>query len=123
MRDFRLPKPKNLPKAPKMKRRCPRPRPKVKPRPKKIKLVNIDLQYYGQYRIGLTGKEIKEYLKKRTGRTLLGDLYIRFCKISGVNTVEMGHCEYCGEVFSLMFRNDVERFADVLFLGIPTYFD
>ena len=78
----------------------------------------IDLRYYGDYRIGLTGKEIKEYLKNRANTTKLGNLYRRFVKIAGVNTMGIAPN---GE--SLMYRHDVERFADVLFLNKPTYFD
>jgi len=78
----------------------------------------IDLHEYGDYRIGLTTKEIKEYLKARGDVTKIGNLYKEFCKISGINTMGISPT---GE--TLMYRWDVERFADTLFWNKGTYFD
>ena len=84
------------------------------------------LQQYGTYRIGLTAEEIKTYLKLRAGTTRLGDLYKRFCKIAGVNTVGVEWTrDRKGELhsISLMYRWDVNKFADNLFLGVPFIWD
>ena len=78
----------------------------------------IDLNEYGDYRIGLTTKEIKEYLKARGNTKRLGNLYKNFGSIAGVNTMGISPT---GEI--LMYRWDVKRFADVLFLNKPTYWD
>lgn len=88
-----------------------------------MKKEDIDLDHFGMYNAGLTISEIKEYLKQRAGVTKLGHLYDKFCRIAGVNTVGAGKCEFCGKMFSLMYRHDVERFVDVLLLGKKTYFD
>ena len=77
----------------------------------------IDINKYGKYEWGLTDKEIKQYLKDRARVTRIGNLYKKFCKIAGVNTVPV----YRG--IALMYRHDVERFTDQLLLGTPTYFD
>jgi len=79
----------------------------------------IDIYNFGIYTDGLTHKEIKQYLKLRSGKKRLGNLYTKFTKIAGVNTCVMNDI---GEI--LMYRHDVERFADVLF-GVTktTYFD
>ena len=50
------------------------------------------------------------------------ELYTQFCVIAGINTVPIVTLEDGTEI-TVMFRHDVKRFADVLFLGIPTYFD
>ena len=83
----------------------------------------IDLQHYGIFRMGLTDDEIKEYLKNRANTDKMGDLYKRFCKIAGVNTMGIIHCTSCRKEYVLMYRHDVQRFADVMFLNKPTYFD
>jgi len=77
----------------------------------------IDLEYYGKYMAGLTAKEIKEYLKHRAGVTRLGNLWNKFVRIAGCNTMALVDGQ------ALMYRYDVERFANVLFLGKTTYFD
>ena len=74
------------------------------------------LEYYGDFRMGLTTKEIKAYLKDRNGGKL-GKCYQEFKKAAGVNT--MAVCR--GEL--LMYRNDVKRFADLIFDGKKTYWD
>lgn len=88
--------------------------------------MDIDLKYYGKYRLGLTNSEIREYLKLRADSKKIGQLYRKFSQITGVNTMAVTQ-EYnkAGQLIpiSLMYRHDVERFADVLFEGKPTYFD
>ena len=81
------------------------------------------IKYFGEYRGGLTGEEIKHYLKVRANTTKLGKLYEKFCKTAGVNTMTSTTCHECGKSTTLMYRCDVERFTDVMLLGIPTYFD
>jgi len=88
-----------------------------------IKKDEVDLTYFGNYRMGLTDKEIKEYLKKRAGVNRLGSLYRQFTKIAGVNTGALVITDCCKKEVYLMYRHDVKRFADVLFLGTTTYFD
>jgi len=98
---------------------------------KKDKITNtvteqvFDIYSYGDYRMGLTNKEIKDYLvirhndlKKIKIKKCSIALFKKFCKIAGVNTCALGPN---GEI--LMYRHDVQRFADVLFLNKPTYFD
>lgn len=82
----------------------------------------IDINEYGIYRMGLTTKEIKEYLKMRAGTTKLGNLYQRFCNEAGINTMAMVADEQ-GNKITLMYRWDVERFVKKLLDGTPTYWD
>jgi hypothetical protein len=90
----------------------------------KSKQVKIDIQHFGEYARGLTENEVKEYLKTRAGATKLGDLYKRFCKIAGPgNTMGLVTCEFCKKEFGVMYRYDVERFANTLFDGTPTFWD
>lgn len=86
-----------------------------------------DIYQYGTYRQGLDSQEIKKYLRIRARNTVfdkltLKQLYSRFGKIAGVNTMTLVTLPD-GTVNSLMYRHDVERFANCLFLGTPTYFD
>ena len=97
----------------------------------------IDLEDYGIYRSGLTDVEIKEYLKNRYNvgaeqmcvrkrRVCTKAMYKRFCNIAGVNTmtaVSVYNTKGRSEFVSLMYREDVRRFADLMFDGISTYFD
>ena len=84
---------------------------------KKKEFEKIDLENYGQFRIGLTDNEIKEYLKNRANTTCLGNLYKKFCNIAGVNAMGVEHCPCCNRMYVLMYRWDVERFANQLFGG------
>lgn len=79
---------------------------------------NIDIQYFGDYRIGLTAKEIEKYLGIRANTMSTKKLYRDFCKISGVNTCGVGP-----QGQGLMYRYDVQRFSDKLLLGTPTHWD
>jgi 20S proteasome alpha/beta subunit len=87
----------------------------------------IDINEYGKYRIGLTSEEIQEYLKERyneglkalpipykTIKKCLKATYKKFCAIAGVNTV--GVVKKDNKNITLMYRYDVKRFADKLFL-------
>lgn len=84
----------------------------------KMKNNYIDIDDFGEYRLGLTSKEIEIYIKLRTGMKGVKPLYKKFCKVAGVNT---GAINLQGE--SLMYRDDVRRFVDKLLLNIPTYWD
>ena len=77
-----------------------------------------NLERHGDYKIGLTDEEIKEYLKYRNKGKINKTIMKKFNKIAGVNTVGVGP-----EGQHLMYRHDVKRFADSLFNGTPTYWD
>ena len=90
----------------------------------------VDINEFGKYRLGLTRSEIKAYLAVRWNELVspkekikkIGELqYLQFCKIAGVNicaVIREGKKD-----ISLMYRHDVERYADKLFLNKSTYFD
>lgn len=82
-----------------------------------------ELKSYGQFRRGLTTKEIEKYIQARAGKLSVKRLIKKFNEIAGCNTMGIFSCEMCECSQSLMYRWDVERFADVLFEGKPTYFD
>lgn len=89
----------------------------------------IDIYNFGKYVEGLTNNEIRHYLflryKEKNNKKLSGTkkmyLFKRFCKIAGANTVTGKFIN--GKLISLMYRHDVERFADVMFKNKLTYFD
>ena len=93
---------------------------------KKPILDPIDLEHFGVYRAGLTSDEIDEYLVNRAktcGKPSFRykakkELVRKFSKIAGVNTGAIAPDGTC-----LMYRWDVQRFADVLFLQKKTYWD
>ena len=87
----------------------------------------INIEYYGEYRIGLTMKEITKYItamknliqnEAKFSKVKVKDLVNKFHKIAGVNT---GGINSNGE--GLMYRWDVQRYVNQLFYGTPTYFD
>ena len=78
----------------------------------------LDLNSYGTYRQGLTGDEIKDYLRVRANTLKIERLYKKFSDISGCNT----GCATPDGKF-LMYRWDVLRFANKLFNGKETWFD
>ena len=85
----------------------------------------IDIDEFGDYRVGLTNKEVDEYLLSRynykNGRQhkkCPAKIKTLFAKIAGINTMTVSPQ---GE--TLMYRYDVLRFADVLFDCKKTYFD
>lgn len=78
-----------------------------------------DLKSYGVYRLGLLSEEINEYLMARTNSLNVKRLRKRFDEIAGRNT-----CACTPDGRMLMYRWDVQRFADVLFKKTKeTYFD
>jgi len=86
-----------------------------------------DIYHYGVYRRGLTSEEIKRYLKIRARtdskvKKSVKTLAKQFNKVAGINTGAVEFLEDKTPV-SLMYRHDVKRFADKLFLGKETYFD
>lgn len=88
----------------------------------------LKLENYGAYRHGLTDKEIDKYLRVRSRETKYskysaGQLRNKFNKIAGINTMAVVICEKCKKELVLMYRHDVLRFADQMFLGVPTYWD
>jgi hypothetical protein len=78
---------------------------------------------FGTRTLGMSDKEIEEYLMARKKyhkkKWSLKTTLAKFNKAAGVNTCAI--CQYTGEI--LMYRHDVERFADVIFLGTKTYWD
>jgi len=78
----------------------------------------LNLERYGDYRMGLTEEEVREYIRERNGGKLSKGIMSKFNKICGINTVGVGP-----EGQTLMYRHDVKRFADQLFDGVSTYWD
>jgi hypothetical protein len=78
----------------------------------------IDINEFGDYRAGLTGNEISDYLFCRAPRRNQIKLRKDFVKVAGCNT---GALTSTG--VSLMYRHDVKRFADVVLLKKKTHFD
>ena len=89
----------------------------------------LDIKNYGIFCNGLTNKEVDKYLRTRAKKTKYSkysteQLRKRFWKIAGPgNTMAVVECPECDEQIVLMYRHDVLRFADQMFLGIPTYWD
>ena len=81
----------------------------------------IDINKFGAYKEGLSFEEIREYLKKRAGVKQIGDLFKRFGKIAVGKTGVFGK-DKDGHSVPLMFRSDVELFADIMF-GKDNIFD
>ena len=83
-----------------------------------------DIDRYGEFTMGLNSAEIERYIQFRANKIKVKGLLNKFYKIAGVNTCAVYSCGFCGEQTVLMYRNDVERFADVLF-GVTkgTYWD
>ena len=78
----------------------------------------IQLDHYGDYRQGLTGDEIKDYLRVRANTLNVERIYKKFSDIAGCNT----GCATPDGKF-LMYRWDVERFANKLFNNEETHWD
>lgn len=83
----------------------------------------IDIALFGQFRMGLTQLEVKEYLRARANKLTIEKLYKRFHEIAGCNTMSSYHCPGCDYSSSLMYRHDVENYANELFLGIKAPWD
>lgn len=92
----------------------------------KNKLVELpDLEDFGEYRLGLTSKEVEDYLRNsynkvagKKRKDCPAKIIKQFYEIAGTNTGALGPS---GE--HLMYRHDVDRFAKQLFFGTPTYLD
>jgi len=82
-----------------------------------------DIYTFGTYRQGLTSAEIEIYLQVRAGRIGAKKLSKQFNKLFWCGTATGATCEICRKSISLIYRRDVERFADVMFEGRTTYFD
>jgi len=78
----------------------------------------FNINDFGDYRLGLTSKEIDIYLQKQTGKKRIKRIRKRFDKAAGINTMAVGP-----QGQTLMYREDVKRFADLILEGRPTYFD
>lgn len=82
----------------------------------------IDLNNYGDYRLGLTMDEVDTYLRSRAKGTKYSkwstkQLRKRFSNIAGINTMAVIDEQV------LMYREDAQRFADLMLLGKETYWD
>ena len=92
-------------------------------------LIIDDLKQYGDYRLGLSTEEVDEYLRCRARnyarykKCSTPRLRTLFNKMAGVNTMAVISPKYCKKSIVLMYRYDVKRFADKMFLGTLTYFD
>ena len=75
----------------------------------------IDITKFGKYKDGLTSAEINKYLRMRTKKK---NIRTQFNDAAGCNTCAIGP-----DGQRLMYRWDVQRFADVVLLNKPTYFD
>ena len=80
--------------------------------------VVINIQNFGHYRHGLSSVEINTYLRMRTGQKIIAPLRQKFNEAVGITTMAIGP-----QGQTLMYRHDVQRFADVVLLNKPTYFD
>jgi len=93
----------------------------------KQKFIWIDnepcLLYWGDYRLGLTEDEIKDYLRVRANTMKIEKVWKQFCDIAGCNTMALYECPDCFKSKGLMYRHDVKRFAERLFNGTITYWD
>lgn len=85
----------------------------------------IDIQCFGDYRIGLTREETEQYVIHRS--ILKGGVWRKkkkntitkqFWELMGVGTCGVGPQGQC-----LIYRHDVLRFANQMFDGIETYWD
>ena len=101
----------------------------MKIKKKKVKYIESpikDLTYYGDYLHGLDDEEITKYLLSRSiwsGNKKFQKMRVKallkiFNKIAGVNT-----CALTKDGKVLMYRHDVQRFADLMFDGTATYWD
>lgn len=93
----------------------------------------VDINSYGEFKHGVTDSEVEDYLRVRSGKMAIKTIEKKFNDIAGRNTAMLVTVE--GSIFTvgdsekttvcviLNYRHDIERFADVLFEGKPTYFD
>lgn len=93
----------------------------------------LAIERWGVYSNGMTREEIMSYLVARYNEDCVKSqkskyinqekLFNKFAKIAGVNTQTCIVCPCCNKQVSLMYRWDVERFANQLFNGTLTYWD
>ncbi len=81
--------------------------------------MNIDINDFGDYRLGLTIEEMKKYIKKVTGKKNVERIYKKVLKmLRGSTCAVASDGKTC-----LIYRWDVERFLNVVLFNKPTYFD
>ena len=92
----------------------------------------LDFYTMGQFRVGLTGPEIKcalsqiqkdKRIPQQYRKLKIEKLMEKFNTIAGINTVGVFSCPICKERISLLYRHDAVRFADKLFFDKKTYWD
>lgn len=90
-----------------------------------------DIYSYGAFKAGLTDEEINDYLRVRTGNWSITKVRKFYDLTTGADTcavwdglveIEREMMKVRGSVI-LHYRHDVERYADKVLLGTPTYFD
>ena len=82
-----------------------------------------NLYRYGKFMAGLTGEEITNYVRVRANKWNVDKLVKSFAGIAGCNTGGIYICQKCGKEDFLMYRHDVQRFADKLLEDRNTYWD
>lgn len=80
-----------------------------------------DIFQYGEFRKGVTNSEIDDYLKVRANKLNIKAVRAKFDKVAGCNTCPVA--QFDGQNLGLMYRHDVERFANQMFDGTPNYWD
>ncbi len=86
----------------------------------------LSLASFGVYNRGLTKEEIVEYLKARANKLSIKKELKQFNELlsgSTCGSTTVFNAKGKKEIKLLIYRHDVERFADVVFDNIPTYFD
>lgn len=81
-----------------------------------------DIYSYGAFKAGITNEEVDNYLRVRSNKLSIKAVRNKFDKIMGG-----GHTCPCvqvnGEMLTLWYRHDIERFANQMYDGTPTYWD
>jgi len=77
-----------------------------------------NINNFGEYRLGLTWEEVKEYIKVRTGKKRTKRIEKKFNDFFYGST-----CAVTSTDQILLYRHDVKRFLDLILEGEPTYWD
>ena len=81
----------------------------------------LQLDHYGIFNAGLIESEIDDYLRMRANSLNIAQVKKRFN-----NELRGSTCQCVildGKEYILVYRHDVQRFADAIFNGKKTYFD
>lgn len=80
-----------------------------------------DIYTFGALKDGLTGAEVKDYLRIRTNRMNITKILRKYNTVSGANTCAVILVN--GRPTTLYYRCDVDRFTEQAIENTPTYFD